>query len=157
MKRPLARFGPAAIVLALTIPAIASAPLDQYATFNSFDTTIADKQTGLEWQRDDATAASWDDADAYCASLTLRGARWRLPSVKELQTLVDEQLSQRYIDGVGVRPFAIDLEAFPATPSGAFWAWPKSGVSAWIVDFSSGEAKTFGASNAANVRCVRGP
>jgi hypothetical protein len=55
------------------------------------DGTITDKATGLIWQTaDSAKGMDWKDALAYAENLTLAGEDdWRLPSVKELQSIVD--------------------------------------------------------------------
>jgi hypothetical protein len=153
-----ARFAAAAIVIALALPAIASAPPDQYGTFGSHDITITDSKTHLRWQRGFSSTISWDDAHNYCTSLVLGGiGGWRLPSVKELMTLVDESLPREYV-GTTLVTYAIDRQAFPFTPNAPFWAWPKRATDgrAWVVDFSNGESNTVTASSGGNfVRCVR--
>lgn len=55
------------------------------------DNTISDKATGLTWQRGDSERGmDWPSALAYCEDLTLAGnIDWRLPNVKELQSIVD--------------------------------------------------------------------
>jgi hypothetical protein len=55
------------------------------------DDTITDNATGLMWaQNDSGTGLKWADALAYCENLTAAGYDdWRLPSVKELQSIVD--------------------------------------------------------------------
>lgn len=55
------------------------------------DGTVTDRATGLTWQQvDDGTGRNWRQALAYCAALQLAGASdWRLPSAKELHTIVD--------------------------------------------------------------------
>jgi hypothetical protein len=58
------------------------------------DGTITDRATGLMWAKDDnGTALSWQDALAWvqeCNAAAYLGYRdWRLPSVKELQSIVD--------------------------------------------------------------------
>jgi len=55
------------------------------------DGTVTDHATGLQWQQADSGAAmSWEAALAYADTLSLGGSTdWRLPDVKELQTLVD--------------------------------------------------------------------
>ncbi|MFD7770422.1 DUF1566 domain-containing protein [Streptomyces sp. NPDC059787] len=75
---------------------------------------VTDLATGLTWQRATAPGTmSATGADDYCSALSLGGRTWRLPTSKELATLVD--------DG-RVTP-AIDLEAFPDTPrTGAYWS-----------------------------------
>jgi WD40 repeat protein len=111
--------------------------------------TVLDTLTKLTWQRSlDAATRSWSEAGAYCASLTLDGAGWRLPNMKELQTLIDERTTSP----------AIDRAAFPDTPSEAFWtSSPLVGgpVEAWFVNFYSGVSYTNVPENAYRVRCVR--
>lgn len=69
--------------------------------------TVTDNWTRLTWQRTSSSAPlAHADAVAYCAQL---GA-FRLPTLKELLTLVDP---------TNFDP-AIDYNAFPATPSGYF-------------------------------------
>lgn len=55
------------------------------------DGTITDSATGLMWQRsDDGTSRDWQEALAYAENLNLAGyTDWRLPCVKELQSIVD--------------------------------------------------------------------
>lgn len=55
------------------------------------DGTITDMVTGLTWQQaSDGTARSWSDAATYCDALQLGSQSvWRVPSPKELLTLVD--------------------------------------------------------------------
>lgn len=60
--------------------------------------TVTDNVTGLVWTRssdtngdgavDYADKLSPDDAAGYCASLSLDGQSWRLPSIKELYSLI---------------------------------------------------------------------
>lgn len=55
------------------------------------DGTISDLATGLMWQmRDDGQTRDWEDALEYAEDLELAGHDdWRLPNVKELQSIVD--------------------------------------------------------------------
>ncbi|MDX5592302.1 DUF1566 domain-containing protein [Pseudovibrio sp. SPO723] len=55
------------------------------------DGTVLDRATGLTWQQQDSTKAlRWTEALAYCEGLRLGGRNdWRLPNVKELQSIVD--------------------------------------------------------------------
>lgn len=52
---------------------------------------VEDRMSGLLWQQtDDGKTRDWREALAYCANLELAGERgWRLPNVKELQSIVD--------------------------------------------------------------------
>lgn len=111
--------------------------------------TILDRDTKLTWQQaPDPTARTWDDAKTYCAALTLGGGVWRVPTVTELQTIVDEQV---------LAP-AIEENVFPGTSSLPHWtstAAAGQAGSAWYVDFNDGSAGYQAASKTAPVRCVR--
>jgi hypothetical protein len=62
---------------------------------NSFvdnvDGTISDYATGLTWtQSDSASGMNWEASQNYCESLDTAGiSDWRLPNIKELQSIVD--------------------------------------------------------------------
>jgi hypothetical protein len=105
--------------------------------------TVIDERTGLTWQRAIPAASSWANANTYCATLNLNGTGWRLPSLKELMTLVDFTVT-----GAGAK---IDVGAFPATPAGFFWSTPTGrGVS-----FNGGFGAAVSLPGNQNVRCVR--
>jgi len=55
------------------------------------DGTVRDRATGMVWQRvDDGRPRGWKEALGVCAGLSLGGRTdWRLPTAKELHTLVD--------------------------------------------------------------------
>jgi hypothetical protein len=140
-----------AVFLLLVARAPADAPAGQY-TIDAAAGTVTDTKTGLVWQRDiPAGTYTWASAKAYCSSLGLAGGGWRLPSMKVLQTLVDESR---------VNP-AIDLTAFPGTPSD--WFWTSSAVAgssgvAWVVYFGDGYPDGYGFGDVGvnnRVRCVR--
>lgn len=110
--------------------------------------TVFDTKTKLTWEQDVAPSPyTWTDAGAYCKSLTLRNLDWRLPSLKELATLVDDSR---------VNP-AIDQTAFPDTPARPFWtsslvtSFPDSG---WTVDFYRGGDNFVAVTMTQFVRCV---
>jgi hypothetical protein len=113
------------------------------------DGTVSDARTGLTWQRAASDAQlSWTDAQAYCSTLPLAGGGFRLPNMKELQSLVDE----------GASDPAVDSASFPDTPSEGFWsATPLSGMptAAWFVSFSSGISYNSLIERAYRARCVR--
>ena len=87
---------------------------------------VRDGATGLTWERASAEPASWDASRARCAARSMR-----LPSIRELQSIVDEN---RYMP-------AIDSELFPAVEATGFWSVTLRGDAPWYVDFSDG--KTF--------------
>jgi hypothetical protein len=55
------------------------------------DGTVSDKATALMWQQsDDGNTRDWENALSYAENLTLGDySDWRLPSAKELQSIVD--------------------------------------------------------------------
>ncbi len=87
---------------------------------NSFvdnaDGTVTDEATGLMWaQSDDGVELDWADALAYANDSELGGYDdWRLPNVKELQSIVDYGRSPSASDPDAVGA-AID-DVFTSTP-----------------------------------------
>jgi hypothetical protein len=105
---------------------------DHYTIGSDF---VVDNWTGLTWQRTTDLQVDWPAAVSTCQSLSQDGVNtWRLPTKKELETLVDRADSYP----------AIDLEAFPSAPvqfqcwSGTAYA-PLS-LNYWFVDFDTGES-----------------
>jgi hypothetical protein len=152
---------PVLAVATAGVIARADAPPDQYASFNQADTVITDNFTKLNWQRTVTTSTDFAGAIAECNGLSLGtfSSGWRLPSYKELLTLVDESPHDEYPTGQAVQ-VAIDGNAFPETPNGSFWTSsvvPSSG-SILDVEFKQGTGNTLlpiGAN--AYVRCVHNP
>jgi hypothetical protein len=115
--------------------------------------TVYDNGTRLTWHRGiSSTGVTWEAAKQACVDLTTAGGGWRLPTVKELLTIVDERT---------LIP-AIDATAFPGTPGVATSAraWTSSALagnqySAWIVTFERGHAETNSRELSGFVRCVR--
>jgi hypothetical protein len=118
--------------------------------------TVVDTATELTWQRalaaaggdDGAGRSTWAHAKTACASL---GSGYRVPTVKELLTIVDFSRSSPAID--------TSATAFPDTPPDAFWtATPLAGLpptSAWFVNFADGYAGNGEMTQPSRVRCVR--
>lgn len=139
------------LVLALTASWVrhghADAPSDRYMITAE---TVYDTKTQLTWQRiNSASQYTWSDAQSYCSALQLAGKDdWRVPSMKELQTIVDEIRTD----------IAIDPTVFPGTPNDRFWtssALAGNASSAWTVNFTRGDAYTTDVSYANWVRCLR--
>jgi hypothetical protein len=84
--------------------------------------TVIDRATGLEWQRADAGSAMDARAADVYADCLIHADRddWRLPTVKELQSIVDYRRSPR-ADAEADRGPAID-PAF-ALPDPDAWYW----------------------------------
>ncbi|MBR9884875.1 MAG: DUF1566 domain-containing protein [Oceanospirillales bacterium] len=64
------------------------------------DATVTDRASALTWQqRDDGQTRNWKQALAYCEGLDLAGHNdWRLPNIKELQSIVDYSRHDPAID-----------------------------------------------------------
>lgn len=97
------------------------------------DTTITDNATGLMWEKnDDGAGMNWQKALDYCESSSTAGySDWRLPDIKELQSIVEY--------GKSTRP-ALDTDYFnytsADTTSDANWFWSST---------SHGDTKTYAA------------
>lgn len=103
----------------------------------------------LEWTQItllDGVAVAYDTALAACQAL---GPGWRLPTLREQLSLVDE---------ARVDP-AIDVARFPDTKNGAYWTSTThafSDTDVWVVDFFSGATGNYRREgNFAFVRAVR--
>ena len=129
--------------------------------------TVTDTITGLVWQRDGSGTRSgcsggyggagngnltctWDEARAYCASLSLDGVLgWRLPAVKELSTIVDLTETNATIDPV----------VFPNTTADIFWGSSPSAGFPGFVRFDNGMSGILYSlvnNYRVSVRCVSG-
>jgi len=115
--------------------AIAVAPANQYVLLAAGE--VQDNYTHLIWQQGYSPATMpWADAAAYCTMLGLNGHTWRLPSIRELSTLVDEAL---------VAP-SINRTMFPNTKYGSRsvnWYWASHAAAgnasaAWALNFDDG-------------------
>ena len=151
MKRPAARLLVVAVfaaVLATGVAGRASAPAGHYAIANG---AVYDTKTKLTWQQAASSSTYTQPAAAsYCATLGLNGATWRLPTMKELLTIVDLSVSPP-------GP-TIDSAAFPGTPPDYFWSsTPYAGTvgSAWSVLFYYGLSYGNDVTNTSYVRCVQ--
>lgn len=107
---------------------------------------VLDTVTQLTWQKNRPGTMNSTDAVNYCANLNL-GAKtdWRLPTAKELYTLVDRGRSVPAIDTNFETPF--------------FDYWSTSSVASGevrVVDFYYGDDSTDRTSAYHEVRCVRG-
>lgn len=140
-----------AVLCAFVCSTYAAAPGGRYV-FTSSSVTVQDTKTGLTWQRMNASSMNWSSAKAYClkasTATALGGTGWRLPTVKELLTLIDasQTIEKR-----------LDRSAFPQTTA-QYWSSTASledPADAWLVNFDSGNAGTHGNTSMFSVRCVR--
>ncbi|WP_436535699.1 sigma-70 family RNA polymerase sigma factor [Actinoplanes sp. HUAS TT8] len=94
--------------------------------------TVTDPATGLVWQRATSAVMSAGAATSYCKSLDLGGRAWRLPSLTEVSSTVDD---------TRVAP-AVSAVAFPGTvKKGWYWtsttAAPEPGQR-WALNYEDG-------------------
>jgi hypothetical protein len=137
----------AATVLGAAWSVQADAPPDRYM-INTGQALVTDLRTGLIWQQPaNAMQYTWDAANTYCEGLSVGGMTgFRIPTLKELMTLVDP---------ARVRP-AIDTKAFPNTPLEWFWTSSnRYSVGTASVSFETGGTGYFTGTNRLRVRCVR--
>jgi hypothetical protein len=115
--------------------------------------TWLDPKTGLEWQCESAGEMSWGEAMEYAQSLLLNGKEdWRLPTVLELDTLLDRNT---LFDKM--RPYM--RKEIPFRDTLSYWSsttFDKHTNSAWIVMFDGAYVLSYYKTNHYHVRCVRG-
>jgi|SRR6478735_8497149 len=137
-----------ALTALVALPGRADAPPGHFTVANGL---VTDNKTGLIWQRnDDGTGRSYADAVTYCNALSFGGySDWRLATIKELLTLVDESKASN----------AIDLNVFPG---GNLQTWSGSPVPSnvnysFAIDFSGdGSSLNYTVSSTyLHARCVR--
>jgi hypothetical protein len=152
MKRRSVTTAALFITVAWSLSAAADAPTSgpdqQYADFASADTSITDQWTKLVWDR--TALKTFALASASCP------AGLRVPTVKELLTLVDEAPHFDYDVNKLVQK-NIDQRAFSNTP-GSFPFWtstPYQSNQHWTVDFTTGETGHTLDGDTRFVRCVR--
>ena len=118
----------------------ASAPAGRYTVQSG---TVRDNKTGLTWEQSPMNLTyAFTTAKLACTN------GWRVPTIKELQSLIDYARSGAP---------KIDTAYFPGTQSNYYWSsTPRVGTSeAWYVDFETGSAFTQVNSLGGYVRCVR--
>jgi len=112
--------------------------------------TITDNLTGLIWQK---TAASdlmtWEEALLYASALSL-GSKddWRLPNVKEIQSLNDPQLTKP----------SFNKSFFPGCLSGNYWSSTtqvNAKAKAWDINIDYGIVSYNDKTLKEHVLCVR--
>ena len=113
--------------------------------------TVTDTRTGLVWQKETSSnLLTWEDAMSYCESLTLVNLEdWRLPTIKELESIVDLYVCLPAVDPV-----------FQDTQNFGYWTSTTKDNdrdSAWVIDFEDGDNITKAKSSFLGyARAVRG-
>lgn len=116
---------------------------------------VLDKETGLVWERSPQTASSiWSVARRTCVEKNVGGQKgWRLPSLSELQSLVDPSIAP---PGPTLPPGHPFLAVQPAV----YWSETRAGDNpsgAWAVHFGLGGGAVFiNWAHAVQAWCVHG-
>jgi hypothetical protein len=135
---------------ALPVRCVRGTPPAPKLQVNATCKVVSDVGTGLMWQQAaDAPQYVWQDALKHCEGLVhAETADWRLPSAKELMTIVLDS---------AVQP-AIDAQVFQGALTATYWTstpnLSKPG-DARVVDFSIGASFSNVMSAPFHVRCVR--
>ena len=137
-------------------------PGDRFVRFvDNLDGTVTDPGTGLTWQQDAADVSgdgvtdvgdilSWCPSVDYCDALNFAGKDdWRLPNIRELNSITDYG---RFFP-------SIDPLFNPAT-GGAYWSSTtnfSNWTQAWLVQGGNGHLQRNTKEFEINLRAVRGP
>lgn len=134
----------AVLTLLLAPAGRANAPAGHYTVAAG---NVTDNLTGLVWQRSgDGQLYTFAAAKQHCAGLT--GGSWRVPSIKELQTLVDDSRANP----------AVDATVFADAGGSNWWSSSVSGddaTLAWGLEFYAGDVISRSVTASLTVRCVR--
>jgi len=129
------------------------------------DGTVTDLNTGLMWIRKPPTdKCSWTDASKAAASLNAHRfaghSDWRLPTAKELYSIINHSKGWPYID---TNRFVCELapRIEDQVKNTQYWTSDKSAAmggrtEAFGVNFATGHIKAYPAGMPSYVRCVRG-
>ncbi len=125
------------------------------------ETTVRDKRTGLQWAhcsvgqqwknghcQGAAAVFSLAQARSYVERLPASAGGWRLPSIEQLQTLMETPCGGS----------AIDDHAFPDNAAAAYWSdtpLARDPRRQWVVNFIYGENDALPAADHARLRLLR--
>ena len=131
-------------------PAMSSPSQRFVAVFDG--AAVKDVQTGFTWEQSpDLFYGVWTDAIAHCREKQLAGlAEWRLPSIKELSSLIDSSQKD---------PALPSGHPFGNIKSSIYWSSTPSETDemvAWHVSFFSGEVVTDQKSQTRRAWCMLG-
>ena len=108
------------------------------------DGTVTDTSTDLMWQQVSSSFnKTWEQALAYCEGLSLGDyTDWRLPTIKELQSLVDYNrrgpaINTTYFSNTATSWYWSSTTYVGRTTYYLFWGWSGTNF-AWCVSFYEG-------------------
>lgn len=114
--------------------------------------TVTDSINGLIWQDNTDVKSirkNFQEAKAYCETLNLEGMRgWRLPSVKELQSIIDITRAEPTIKNTfsNVDSIGYYWSSTPYAPDNTY---------AWSVYFYDGKTEKADKTQKGFIRCVK--
>lgn len=121
------------------------------ASFVKDGDVVHDTKLGLTWQDANASKTiklNFENALKYCENLTLmQKSDWRLPSIKELQSIVDFTQFKPAVN-----------KTFQNTIHRLYWSstlYAGDPNRAWYVYFYDGKAHYYLKANSSYIRCVR--
>lgn len=121
------------------------------SNFFKSENIVVDINKNLMWQDDEDVKifkSNWSQAKEYCRSLTLNGyTDWKLPTIKELQTIVDISNKKPAIN-----------EQFKFCQTTSYWSNNqdiKDKNYAWYVGFETGATFIGSKDYDCYVRCIR--
>jgi hypothetical protein len=107
-------------------------PLDFDQFKRNGNGTVTDLATGMMWYEPETGEMTWREALSFCEGLDWAGHDdWRLPNIKELQSIVDVQLPGP----------TLDTDFFPGCRPFIYWSSTTNGKHpefAWYVNFDDG-------------------
>jgi hypothetical protein len=116
-----------AMILLAAVVSTATAPAGHYTISGG---TVYDTKTGLTWEQSPSSSTMQEAVAAtHCSGLS--GAAWRLPTLKELATIVDFTTSNP----------SIDTSAFHGIQSSGYWTstiYNPSTADGWLIFFDTG-------------------
>jgi hypothetical protein len=112
--------------------------------------TVTDNNTGLMWQKGELGQMTFGSALSHCELLSLGGySDWRLPNIKELESLIDESQYDP----------AIKISFFPNAIASSYWSSTTNTShleEVRCVDFEDGTNNSIIKDYGYYARCVRG-
>ncbi len=112
---------------------------------NMNSAAVLDRETGLVWEQSPSTSTfTWDGAQFHCINLNAGGRTgWRLPTIQELQSLVDQSVPSP-------GPKLPSGHPFNNVQSSGYWSATtyaaSTGSTSWVVAFNVDVVDPYGKS-----------
>jgi hypothetical protein len=128
-------------------------PLPQFSQIAVSANRVRDKRTRLEWEIADQAPRSWTDALTYCENLSTDGFEdWRLPTFKDLGTLIDDTR----IDNAMAPVFSVNYDELWSSTALRADSGGENHNEIGFIRQSNGTTAQAGFTTSRAVRCVRG-